>query len=157
MRRTRQGRTSAERTEEAEALAARRQPRPEPPEDVRPSSTTTKEYGLPVITLLLALCRPQAGSEGDGDAQAEGDGRPAAPGPDTGRLGPYNHPWPLPGGRGRPGRRPMRFRVFIEVFALAEWVPRLLGVHVHGSVSGPAEVARAAAFTASVVQVSQAA
>ncbi|MGN5392567.1 hypothetical protein [Streptomyces sp. JL7001] len=37
--------------------------------------------------------------------------------------------------------------------ALAEWAPRLLGVHVHRSVSGPAEVARLVDVVAAAAEV----
>ncbi|KOV24657.1 hypothetical protein ADK90_07615, partial [Streptomyces sp. XY413] len=36
--------------------------------------------------------------------------------------------------------------------ALAGWVPRLLGVHVHGTVSGPAELARLVAAVAEAAE-----
>ncbi|MFF3726853.1 hypothetical protein ACFYYM_31305 [Streptomyces erythrochromogenes] len=37
--------------------------------------------------------------------------------------------------------------------ALAEWAPRVLGVHVHRSVSGPAEVARLVDVVAEAAEV----
>ncbi|MFD6973921.1 hypothetical protein [Streptomyces sp. NPDC059949] len=37
--------------------------------------------------------------------------------------------------------------------ALAGWVPGMLGIHVHGSVSGPAEVARLVGAVADAAEV----
>ncbi|MFJ9591121.1 hypothetical protein ACIRS3_00015 [Streptomyces virginiae] len=37
--------------------------------------------------------------------------------------------------------------------ALAGWAPRLLGVHLHGTVSGPAELARLLATVADAAEL----
>ncbi|MFE5560677.1 hypothetical protein [Streptomyces sp. NPDC056544] len=37
--------------------------------------------------------------------------------------------------------------------ALAEWAPRMLGVHVHRSVSGPAKVARLVGAVADAAEI----